>query len=264
MNHRAWRRGVVQRLCRVSVRSAGITLAVMAFVSNPAYADQPAAPKASREPWRQTWGGAQVVGSDWSVYSGTTVAPSGSISQPGWRLRATGGYGEYRYHGVNRLGPTPTLQRFKGRSAFSDLLAGYQWQAGDWTIKAFAGASIIGHVISPRDLDNPVSGTHFGATAVVETWFNISRETWLSNSVSWSSVFRTYKADMRLGTRLTDNLDIGLEAAVTGDQMHDNGRAGGFIQFHVGETEIRASSGVSGDRDGNTDVYGTLNLLFTF
>lgn len=246
------------------MRSAGIALAAIAFVSSSAYADEPPASKAAQEPWRQTWGGAQITGTDWSIYSGTTVAPFGSIYQPGWRLRATGGYGEYRYHGVNRLGPTPTLQQFKGHSAFSDLLAGYQWQAGDWTIKAFAGISVIGHVVSPSDVDNPVSGTHFGVKTVVETWFNISRETWLSNSLAWSSVFQTYKADMRLGTRLTENLDIGLETAVTGDQMHDNGRAGGFIQFHIGETEIRASSGISGDRDGNTDVYGTLNLLFTF
>ncbi|MCB1509861.1 MAG: cellulose biosynthesis protein BcsS [Hyphomicrobiaceae bacterium] len=215
-------------------------------------------------PTQQVWLGGDVATRYWSTYAGMTIAPYGSLHMPGWRWRAVGGYGEYRYDGVRRLGSTPSLQRFRGRHGFAELLAGYQWRAGNWTLKAFGGAAISGHLVSPLDTDNSVSGTHIGAAVAVESWLELSRASWLSMSARWSSMFQGYKADARLGFRLSPQLDFGLETAISGDRSYDAARAGAFVQSRWGAWETRLSGGVTGDRDGDTSGYATLNLMITY
>lgn len=212
----------------------------------------------------QTWLGTEIAKRHWSVYGGTTIAPFGSLHEPGWRWRTGGGYGEYRYDGVRRRGGAPSLQRFRGRHGFGDLLAGYQWAVGAWTLKAFAGAAISGHLVSPLDSDNPVAGTHIGAAVAVESWLDLSRHSWLSMHAGWSSMFQGYKAGARLGLRISPRLDLGVEAAVSGDRSYDVARAGAFVQSRWGDIEVRASGGVTGDRDGDTGAYASFNLLFAY
>ncbi|HUS97417.1 MAG TPA: cellulose biosynthesis protein BcsS, partial [Hyphomicrobiaceae bacterium] len=181
-----------------------------------------------------------------------------------WRLRTVGGYGEYSYTGTTRRGTTRVVTKHRGRKAFGDLLAGYQWQTGNLTLKAFAGGTGIGHIIAPSDPDNSAAGTSFGFTGSLEAWLNVSPRTFISANVSWASVFQTFKADVRGGYLVAPNLHLGLETGVIGNAEYEAANLGAFAQYRWRDMELRASTGISGDRDMQTGAYGTLNVLYTY
>jgi Cellulose biosynthesis protein BcsS len=212
----------------------------------------------------ETWMGAQIAARSWSVYSGTTLAPFGSIQNDGWRLRAVGGYGQYRYDGTVLSGNQRVATRFEGTQGFGELLVGYQWRRGPLTLKGFVGGAGVGHVISPFDPDNPTTGTHYGVAGALEAWYNLSDTAWLSANIGLSSVFNAAKADVRLGYRLTQNLDLGIEGAVMHDDTYGSRRVGAFAQYRWGRTELRASAGVTSDTEENSGIFGAFNLLFAY
>ena len=134
--------------------------------------------KKPQYPWREVWAGGEILGSSWSVFSGSTIAWS-DIRRPGWRIRTGGGYSTYRYDGELRFGNHRFPQRFRGRKAFSELMVGYQFQAGTTTLKLFAGGASESHSVSPFDPDNEVYGAVYGGKAALETWTWLSERRWL-------------------------------------------------------------------------------------
>jgi hypothetical protein len=72
------------------------------------------------------YSGAEAFRHAWSLYSGATFAPFGSILEDGLRLRAAGGYGAYSYSGRRAVGPSAQVVDFDGEASFADLLIGYQ------------------------------------------------------------------------------------------------------------------------------------------
>lgn len=205
-----------------------------------------------------------MAAASWSVYTGTTAAPFGSIHKDGVRLRMTGGYGRYNYHGTRRLGRHLQQTKFKGQHGFGELLAGYQWQAGRVTLKAFAGGGGIGHVVTPFDPGHAATGTRYGAAVGIEAWYDVTDSIWLSANFGWSSVFQSYKSEFRLGYRLGDQFDLGIEGAGSHDSHYAHGRVGAFAQYKWGAMELRLSGGLLQDHDGKSSAYGTLNLLHTY
>jgi hypothetical protein len=259
----------VRRLLSKSLNTFLIAFALIgacapAWAEASGKADTQASPASSPAPWQQTWMGASVAAASWSVYTGTTYAPFGSIHKDGVRLRMVAGYGRYNYRSTIWLGKHQMHERFAGQHGFGELLVGYQWQWGDLTVKGFVGGAGVGHVISPFDPENATTGTRYGVAAALETWLNLTKSTWISANVSWSSVFETSKADMRLGYRFSEKIDAGLEVAGSHDAHYAFGRLGGFAQYKWGEAELRLSGGWSLDEDGKSGPYGTLNLLFTY
>jgi|GEM_PF-2005619 len=214
--------------------------------------------------WRQTWMGAHITNKSWSIYSGTTIAPFGGIHSNALLFRSIAGYGGYSYVGARALGKTQRTERFHGRQAFGEVVAGYQWRLGELTLKAFGGIAGNGHIISPKDPNNTVSGSRFGPTASIEAWLNLPYSNWLSSNTSWSSVFRSFKADLRLGHRFHKSIDLGLEAGAIGDKEYQAGHIGGFTQYRWNNTELRLSAGITSNRDKEISPYGTFNLLFTY
>lgn len=219
-----------------------------------------AAPAAVATPSFESWIGAEATPNVWSLYSGVTWAPAGSVREEGWRLRIASGIGAYRY----RTFIDGTRYRIYGVTGFGDALGGYHASLGALTVKAFAGVTYDGHALRPDDPANPVDDGKVGGKAVLETWLNLGPADWVSLDLSAASAHQAYYSRLRIGHRLIPQLSVGLEGGAFGNEKTDNGRGGGFIRYEWDRGELSASGGLTGDIAKPTTPYATLVYLSRF
>lgn len=258
----------------------------------------------AKEPSGQVWAGADVSSNVWLIYSGVTLAPWSSIYDDGFRFRAAGGYGGYKYAFTHHVPDVETGGAFSRRNRdattyFGDVLVGYLKRFGELTAKAFVGASVIGHEIELGD-EVVGFGDEVGVKGVVELWLNIGERGWGSLDMWWSSAHDTRAARARLGYRVWPQLSIGLEAGLNVDaegecritgkksagcghvvisdtgmverdlaraKLLDYGRAGAFVRYEWGWSELSVSAGVLKDTFSDKDdvaPYVTVNWLAQF
>lgn len=255
---------------------------------------------------REAWAGADVSENVWMVYSGATLAPWSAMHEPGWRVRVAGGYGAYSYS------KTPTAKKddesreilaFDATTYFTDVLVGYLVRLGDLTAKAFVGASVVSHDITPDDVYTIASGDEVGVKGVIELWLNMGERGWGSLDLSWSSAHETRSARSRVGYRVWPRVSLGLEAGLNVDaqgecrmkkagiprcgfadrdpetgEVHrryeaadllDYARGGAFARYEWDAGEASVSAGVLGESFAAGDEielapYMTVNWLTRF
>lgn len=212
----------------------------------------------------EAWGGADVLTSYWSVYSGSTYALTGDIEASGWRLRSTGGYGRYAYKKWSGTRKSPVYVTYKGRKYFSNLLLGYHFQWHRLTLKTFGGLSTERHVITPHDPDEAARAMRYGGKAALDAWLTLSDRQWLATSVSWASTFNTYKLSAQTGYAVLRDLDLGIQAQVDGNNTHRVGRIGGFATWRLGDAGLTFAAGASVDRAIRSAPYGSINLFVRY
>ncbi len=224
----------------------------------------------------EVYAGADASSASWLVYSGATAAPFGGIYDNGLRLRASAGYGRYRYkadrweqHGTHEPEIVPD-KKFSAATGFSDVLAGYLHRFGPLTAKAFAGVSIVEHDIAPFDPENSVQGMNAGLKGVVELWLNIDDASWASLDMSYTTAHKIGAVHMRNGYRVVPRLSAGIESILDANAEDRQGRAGLFLRYEWNTGEVSASGGVSGDLPNSrtleipTAPYGAVNWLSRF
>jgi Cellulose biosynthesis protein BcsS len=210
-----------------------------------------AAPPDQDQPRVEMWSGGEAFDRIWSVYTGASFAPFGSVREDGFRLRAVVGYGD---HG-------------SGTVSFADLLVGYHAQLGPVTLKVFAGLAA-----EDRRSDEPGSppqGVEVGAKGAAEVWWNITDQVWTSVDLSAASLHSLYSARIRLGWRLWPELSSGLEGGSAGTTDHDIARFGGFLRYEWATGELSLSAGLAMDGPsshwhGPAGPFGTLSVLMRF
>lgn len=280
---------VGERSCFRAWAAPLVGLAALTALSGAAAANPAEAPQG-----REIWAGADVSTNVWLVYSGITLAPWSAIHDEGFRFRAAGGYGEYKYDRTQetlddgQVSQRPT--QFHAETYFADFLVGYLKRFGELTAKAFVGASIISHEISPTDTETIAIGDETGVKGVIELWLNIGESGWGSLDLSWASAHNTRAARARLGYRVWPKLSVGLEAGINvdaqgecrvkahaagdcgyveqdGDKIErrfggkpeeasllDYARGGGFVRYEWGRSEMSLSAGLLGDSFGSDDT----------
>ncbi len=241
----------------------------MVFMLAPALWDAPSSVAAENPitayAWRDVSAHIDFTAHAWSATTTATVAPFGTLNYDGPRLRATGGYGRYDYTGLRNISGTALPTRFRGVQSYSEVMLGYQLQFGRATVKGFAGASGISHIVAPFDPhNNTVSGLDIGFKAALEAWFEISDRIWASADLSWTAAHQTYATRLRAGWRIIPNLSIGPEGGVLGNATYDGVRAGAFARYSQDWGEISLSAGITGDIEKPNAPYVTLNWLIRY
>lgn len=239
--------------------------------------------------WRETYAGADVSRDVWLLYSGVTLAPTSDIYSDGIRLRASGGYGQYRYSGHRSGDPPDKRRQFRGTITYVEALIGYQKRIGELTAKAFVGVAAIDHTIAPGD---PIAlgglltqGMDYGLKGALELWLNLGSDAWTSLDASWTGAHQTYAGRWRMGYRVLPTVSIGMETGINGHTMSDSRvladgsrserlrpqtRVGAFARYEWNGGEISVSGGVANSAydfsatDGFDDFYGTVNWLMRF
>jgi hypothetical protein len=95
------------------------------------------------------------------VGAGYALGKAG-LYEPGFRLRAVGAYGRYRYDGALLTDHGYVPATFDGEDAFLAALAGYQFRTGRLITKLFAGIEAEDQHIVPHDPNNSVQGSALG------------------------------------------------------------------------------------------------------
>jgi hypothetical protein len=203
----------------------------------------------------EVWTGAEAFEQAWSLYSGATLAPFGSIREDGLRLRLVGGYGQYNY----QSGPAQAAVTHRGTVSFAELLLGYHAQLGPVTWKVFGGGVVADNVLVPDDPGTDIKGVATGGKAVVETWWTINDRAWAALDLSWSSLHGAYATRGRLGWRLVPALSTGVELAAVGNRESVSTRAGAFLRYEWASGEISATGGVA--KDGLLDGLASARAL---
>lgn len=237
-------------------------------------------------PWREVWAGVDATSNSWSVYTGMTVSPFGSIHHDGLRVRVAGGYGAYSYQGTKWRGTIDKgvpigkehNQTYRVDVSFADLLAGYHATFGVLTIKGFAGVAVEGSVPDPipgSQVSEPdgtvteyrggnIAAPRWGAKVALETWLEMSPHLWASLDVSATLANEMYASRLRLGYRVTPELSLGLEGAATGNFEYDGQRGGLFARYAWSSGEVAISAGTVNELTEVTGAYGTLNVLYQY
>jgi hypothetical protein len=236
--------------------------------------------------WRETWAGVDATRDQWLTYSGITVAPwSRDIFSDGWRLRVSGGYGQYGYDGWAPRNPCGDAtqndacteqnrehRHYTVQHAYAEMLIGYYLRLGALTAKAFAGASMSSERHLVDDPADDHDGTEYGFKGALELWLDIDERTWTSLDLSYATAHDETSSRWRAGWRIAPHVSVGPELRYdknieTGNGNWD-GRSGLFVRYDWIGGEVSLAGGVSGRvYDWNaTDVspYGTLNVLFQF
>ena len=231
--------------------------------------------KGLADPNMESWIGAEGFRNVWSLYSGATVAPFGSLRDNGLRLRVTGGMSGYRYT-AQWFNPA-TLRTeplaIRGRSAYGDVLAGYHQQNGAVTLKVFAGVTWLKHQLGPADgaLADPadfntnLNAAHWGGKVAAELWWNVGKRAWTSLDLAFASPHLMTSARSRIGWRLAPAWSLGPEASVVGYRDRDaildrrvlavTSKLGAFLRYDNGQDEIAISGGWLAPRGGEGSVY---------
>lgn len=203
---------------------------------------------AAKPPRFELSAGGQAFDRVWSLYSGITAAPFGSIQTDGPRLRFSGGYGSYRYSGPRAIGTGSQILDFDGAVTFAEFLVGYQKQVGSVTLKLFGGLTAEDHLLRPDDPETSIRGKRLGAKAVLAAWWTINDQLWASLDLGWGTAHDSYGTRVRLGWRLSSGLSAGLEAGASGNVEGDAVRAGGFLRYEWAAGEVSLSGGVSNNQ----------------
>ncbi len=231
--------------------------------------------KGLSDPNTESWLGAEGFRNVWSLYSGVTFAPFGSIRDNGLRLRASGGTSGYRYTAqwFNPATMRTEPLAIRGRSAYGEVLAGYHWQNGAFTMKLFAGATWIKHQLAPAeevladpaDFNTNLNAAHWGGKVAAEFWLNFGKQAWTSLDLAFSSPHLMTSVRSRIGWRLAPAWSAGPEASVVGYRDHDaildrrvlavTSKLGAFLRYDNGQNEIAISGGWLAPRGGEGSVY---------
>jgi hypothetical protein len=231
-----------------SAARVGFLTAIAAMAGGAADA-QTAPPEAQAEPRVEFWSGAEAFQHVWSIYSGASFAPFGSVREDGFRLRGVAGYSDYG----------------SGTVTFADLLLGYHIQLGPLTLKALAGITATNH-----DPEGPgARDAGLGGKAAIEAWWNITDRAWTSADLSWASLHSVYGARIRLGWRLWPELSAGIEGGSAGTPDRDIARLGGFVRYEWPSGELSISGGLAMDGpathfDESAGAFGTISLMMRF
>ena len=206
----------------------------------------------------ELFSGVDVTSNSTFGYAGGVWAFGRSVSGEGLRVKALTGTGGYDYNGS--LPGVAGSVNFDGDVVLAQLLGGYLWRRGEWTVKAYAGLGYENHDISPNDPANSVNGRDFGLLGQLELWRNLGKKSWLSADASYGDAFGSYRAQMRLGHRFGKRVSAGIEGGALGNEEYDGGRGGGFIRYNMGEMVLTLSGGVSdnyyGDDTGGYAAFG--------
>jgi hypothetical protein len=201
------------------------------------------------------------------MYAGATWAPFQTLQHDGLRLRLAGTQGAYRTTATYADPVTNSTQsvRLDGAIRTAELLVGYQWSQGAWTLKAFVGPQWLDHRIS---LDDPAGlwdvGSRVGAKAALEVWLNLGASAWASLDLTYATAMETHAHRLRVAARLNEQWSLGSELRLLGTIDEPTWRAGAFLRFDNGVTEVSAAVGHSRSALTSGDLYGTLQWARRF
>jgi hypothetical protein len=188
-----------------------------------------------------------------NAYGGIQWAP-GKLENEGFFLRLIASDGLERYQtGSMRY----TTQIFR-----ASALPGWKFKRGSFEVQLYAGPDFELDTPMYRSPAGRMRGTHFGARAGADFWWEPTPQLMLASSFSATTIANAYSARGALGWRLFDRFWVGPEISTSGDTFSQQYRVGAHVTgFKTADIEWSAAAGYVQDSFHRSGVYGRLGVL---
>jgi hypothetical protein len=190
---------------------------------------------------------------------GGIIAPMTDINTSGLRVLLEAGAGGYKYYGQGTA--------FRGVSETGSALAGYGFEGDNYSITLMAGLNAENDTLSAPDPTNPVVGTQFGGMVRAEAWYNPTPQTLVYTEDQFSSAFRTFYTEGKLGYDLFggSHVFVGPAVGYLGNERFTQFRAGAHItQIEFNKIEVDLSGGYANDSVVGPGVFGKIEVSRNF
>jgi hypothetical protein len=227
--------------------------AVSPFVS---HADELTGPIASQA---FVFGGVDATKNSVFTWSGITAIPFAKIAEDGFRLRAMGGYGQYRYRTSAVADGENT-----GTITSGELLAGNRTSFGTTVLTGYVGLDAKNYRLQDADPKNPESGSRIGIKAALELFTRTAPVWFVTAYGNISSVFGNYSLRGAVNHEFNPGFALGAEAGLLGDERYDEQRFGLIATMTFTKGSVTAAAGLAHSSDNGSGAYTTLTLYAPF
>lgn len=190
--------------------------------------------------------------------AGVTVGLNGDLQQSGPRAKVEGTVGTFAY-------TNNAAQNVRGVQVEGGALVGYEWVWRDARLAGLVGLSVRNTNLSIFDPGSPAAGTTVGAKVAVDFYARPTDRTMVSVHGSFTSNDLAYYTRFKAGYRIAENLYVGPEAFVMGNDFYSQWRVGAHLTgLRMGPIQAGISAGYVYDRDQKSGAYGTLDVRGQF
>jgi hypothetical protein len=198
--------------------------------------------------------GADLWRKSGSAYGGMMWSPAG-LNNNGFTFKLLLAGGDYLYRsGSNDI---------RGTDVLASLLPGYRFKRGNLEVKVFAGLDIQHHWVLPGDPSNRLVGTHAGARANVDVWWEpLPARMMLATTLTGSTIGNNFGVRGAAGWRVFDSFWTGPEIETSGDEVYRQYRVGAHVtSLKFGDFEWAFGAGYVRDNSDRSGMYGRFSLL---
>lgn len=192
-------------------------------------------------------------------WSGVVAAPVGLLQEDGWRLRVAGAAGRYHYRTGNVAGGINEADALSG-----ELMAGFRVSVGDGSATIYAGLHVEDQRLAAPDPGHAAQGTEAGIKVALELYRRFTPTLFGLASAAASTVHGGYQARAALAYEISEELAVGVETAVNGDERYDEPRAGILVQTTLGRASLSLAGGYLSNSDKGDGLYGTLSMYAAY
>jgi hypothetical protein len=188
-----------------------------------------------------------------AAYGGFYWAPDG-LNNDGFITRLFVSRGVERYDAGAR--------RFNTDITRAAPLAGWRFSQGTLELKVFAGPELENRVLTPDVPTATYRGTHIGARAAAELWWEPIPQMMLTSALSASTNAASHSARAAAGWRVLDRFWAGPEISASADVFSQQVRVGAHLTgFRLEALEWSAAVGYVTDSYHRSGVYGRIGVL---
>jgi hypothetical protein len=189
------------------------------------------------------------------VHGGLLWSPNG-LTQQGFTLKTLLSGGSYRY-------PSGTTE-VTGDQGLAAVMPGWRFKNDHLEASVFAGLDLQHNWLIPDDPGNRLRGTHVGARAGFDLWYQPSDMLMatVSLSMSASPADSNIWGRAAVGLRVLDCVWLGPEVVGFEDHSYSQWRLGiHATAFRTGNFEWSVGIGYARDSDQNAGPYGHVGLI---
>ena len=188
-----------------------------------------------------------------SGYGGFYWAPDG-LNNDGFITRLFVSRGVERYDAGSK--------RFNTNIIRAAPLAGWRLSQGTLELKVFAGPELENRTLMPDIPAAAFRGTHIGARAATELWWEPMPDMMLTSAFSASTNATSHSARAAAGWRVLDRFWAGPEISASSDAFSRQVRIGAHLTgFRFDALEWSAAIGYVQDSFHRSGVYGRIGVL---
>lgn len=193
------------------------------------------------------------------LYGGTVWAPHGFASDS-FVVKLLADSGSYRYRS-GALGNAEVV----GRMIDVTAMAGMHLIRGPLTMSFYAGPDFQFHRLTPDDPGNPARGSHLGARAAAEFWYQATPTFVVSGSAMATTIASATAERLALGWRVFHRAYVGPEVETFTATNYDQWRIGvhvtGLTFATFKSIKWQGAIGYAADNDGDDGLYARFGLL---